>query len=110
VSSGDLVHSDVEAAIARVLAAEADAALALRAAEIEAQEYLEAARARARRIAERTGERLQRITLRIEAAGARSVADLASAPTAVAADATHDGDRLLRAVDAIAAELTGARQ
>ena len=110
MSSGDLVHSDVEAAIARVLAAEADAILAVQSAQIEAQLLLEAARARARRIAEHTGERLQRITQRIEAACAREVAELSAAPTAVAADATHDADRLLRAVDAIAAELTGARQ
>ena len=107
MSSGNLLHSDVEAAIARVLAAEAAAVLAVRNAEIEAQHRLEAARARARRIAERTSERLQRISLRIDAECAREVARIATNAVAVAPDIEHDSKLLNQVVEALVADLTG---
>lgn len=108
MNSGEPVTSDVEAAIARVLAAQADAVLAVRNAEIEAQKYLEAARARARRVDEHASERLQRILLRIEADCVREVAQTAAATATTAPDIEHDADRLTRVVESMAAELTGA--
>lgn len=107
MSSGDLLHNDVEAAIARVLAAEAAAVLAVRNAEIEAQHCLEAARARARRIAEHTSERLQRISLRIDAHCAREVARISATATAAKPDIEHNLQRLNQIVEALAADLTG---
>lgn len=107
--SRDPAQLEVEAAIARVLAAEAAAVLAVRSSEIEAQQYLEAARARARRISEHTSERLQRICLRIEADCAREIAQISATSAEVAADFEHDVERLNRVVAFLAADLTGGQ-
>ena len=109
MNSRDPAHSDVEAAIARVLAAEAAAVLAVRSSEIEAQQSLEAARARARRISEHTSERLQRISLRIEADCAREIAQISATAAEVAVDFEHDVERLNRVVAVLAADLTGGQ-
>lgn len=108
MNSREPAHSDVEAAIARVLAAQTAAALATQNAQIEAQQWLEAARARACRVAEHTSERLQRISLRIESNCAQDVARIAASQAAIAPDLEHDAARLDRVVAALAAELTGA--
>jgi hypothetical protein len=108
VSSSGHVHSDVESAIERVLAAEAAAGVAVQASLAEAQTRLESARASARRIAERAGERLQRLTLKIDAAGHRDVEALERDLPAVARISAEDAERVRRLVDTIAAELTGA--
>ena len=109
MNSRDAAHSDVEAASARALAAEAAAVLAVRSSEIEAQQYLEAARARARRISEHTSERLQRISLRIEADCAREIAQISATAAGVAVDFEHDVERLNRVVAVLAADLTGGQ-
>jgi hypothetical protein len=98
----------VESAIARVLAAEAAAGVAVQASVAEAQARLESARARGRRIAERAGERLQRLTVKIDAAGHRDVAALERALPAAAGITAEDAERVQRLVETIAAELTGA--
>ena len=107
MSSGNLLQLEVEAAIERVLAAEAAAMLAVRNAEIEAQHRLEAARARARRIAEHTSERLQRISLRINADCARDVARIAATAAKLTPDIEHDSKRLILVIEALVADLTG---
>lgn len=107
MASLDRPPIDVEAAIARVLAAEAAAVVALQAAEVDAQRSLEAARARVRRIDEHTSERLQRMSLRIEANCARELAHLAAITAAPAPIFEHDVNRLMQVVDALAADLTG---
>lgn len=103
-------HGDVEAAIARVLDAQAAAVRAVEAAKIEAQQHLEAARARARRIDERTSARLQRMIQRIEADCAGQVALMAAGPASGPGAVAHDTQRLERIVAALAAELTGAQR
>jgi hypothetical protein len=108
VSRPETTTEDVESAIARVLEAEAAAAVAVVAAEVQARDIIEAARARCRRITEHAGERLLRLSLRIEAAAAQEAA-LLDRPLSTAGDRDlDDSARLTRIVDAIAAELTGA--
>jgi vacuolar-type H+-ATPase subunit H len=98
----------VESAIARVLDAEAAAAVAVEAAEAQARNTIEETRARCRRITERAGERLLRLTQRIEAAAAQEVDGLNRPLSNSGNRDLDDSEQLARIVEAIAADLTGA--
>ncbi len=107
MSRPEATVEDVESAIARVLQAEAAAALAVDAAELQARNTLEETRERCRRIGEHAGERLLRLSLRIEAAAARDV-DEVNRPLSNPGNRDLDDSRqLARIVEALAAELTG---
>ena len=100
----------VEAAIARVLAAERDAHEAVEHATREAEAMNEKARADARALAERTERRIQRA----RAAYERMVSTEVAAIDAQAASqdeqqtlSADDWHRLERALETLAAELTG---
>jgi len=97
----------VDAAIARVLAAESAASAAVEAARVQAQAQLERARADVRRIAERTGARLQRLTRRIAAQAEAEVARLQWVPSITDSAASIDPQRVQRAAMAVATELSG---
>lgn len=97
----------VDAAIARVLAAEAAANAAVDVARAQAQASFEQARADARRIAERAGARLQKLTERIARGAAQEVARLQAVPSMPAGSAMIDPERVQRAAMAVAAELSG---
>lgn len=103
----DSSHSDVESAIARVLAAERAAAAAVENCAAQAQLLVEHARTRSRQIADRASRRLQHCIDRINQAATRDTAALDSALPDIPVDPQALVD-LQRVVDRIAAELTGA--
>lgn len=98
---------DVDAAIARVLAAEAAANAAVDQARAQAQVQLEQARADARKIGERGNWRLQQLSRRIASRADQEVLRLQALPTIQASVCTIDPERLQRAAMAVAAELSG---
>ena len=102
----------VDAAIARVLAAEASAREDVEAAGREAEGLLDNARARAREIGDRAERRARTARSRYEAAVMWQVAcieaEAAELQTEHALTAS-DRERIARAVAAVAADLTGER-
>lgn len=110
MSRPEATSDDVESAIARVLEAEAAAAVAVETAEVQARNLIEATRARCRRIDERAGERLLRLSLRMEAAAAQAVDGLNQPLSNPGNRDLDDSRQLARIVEAIAAELTGGSQ
>jgi hypothetical protein len=107
VSRHETTTEDVESAIARVLEAEAAAAVAVEAAEVQARNAIEETRACCRRIAERAGERLLRLSLRMEANATQEVEGLNQPLPNPGNRDLDDSRQLARIVEAIAAELTG---
>ena len=100
----------VEAAIARVLAAERDGRDAADQARRDADALEERARAAARALADRTARRIARIRSAYEARVAAEVAAIdaqAAAHDAVEALSAEDTERLDAALSRLAAELAG---
>jgi hypothetical protein len=100
----------VEAAIARVLAAEADARIAVQDARAAAEARAEAARAATRAIAQRTLSRIATVRMEFERRIAEDVAALNAEAEALAGAPTLSPAELAaleRALAALAAELTG---
>lgn len=103
-------ESAVDAAMARVLQADAAAAVAVLAAREQAQRFEELSRQRARAVAERARSRVARAHRRVEAALQAALAAIAAEAQALGRhDAPDAADMaaVQRAVDQLAAELTG---
>ena len=112
VSARQTAQSDaaVEAAIAQVLASERAARDAVAQASADAVAIADKARERARAIAQRTERRMQHVREAYEAATQAKLAEIAAAAEGVdhrATVASVDRDRLVAAVAALAATLTG---
>jgi hypothetical protein len=102
---------EVEAAIARVLAAEREARAAIDACEREAEAVRAAARSREKRIAERAAQRIAAIRAGMAAKLARRLAAIEAETVGPDPEAARDGAawaRLDAAVARLADELTGA--
>ena len=112
VSARQNAHSDaaVEAAIARVLAAERAARDALAQARVDAAAITDAARERARAFGERTERRMQRVRNAYDAATEAGLADIAADAARIEESerqTSADRMKLVAAVGALAALLTG---
>lgn len=103
-------HAAVEAAIARVLAAEAQARIAVQDAREAAEARAEAARAATRSIAQRTLARIASVRTEFDRRIAAQVAELNAEAAALAGAPTLSPAELAaleRALAALATELTG---
>jgi hypothetical protein len=104
-------ESEVEAAIARVVAAEQSAKASIAAAREDAAAMAEQSRAAARALAERTQQRIRRLRAAFEERVDAEVAALQAQGRALAGDDAPDAaevERVAGAVAALAAQLTGA--
>ncbi len=104
-------ESEVDAAIARVVAAEQAAKASIAAAREEAAALAEQSRAAARALADRTQQRIRRLRAAFERQVDGEVAALDAQGRALAGDDAPDAaelERLERAVASLAAQLTGA--
>ena len=102
-------ESQVDASMARVLAAERDARAAIEAAAVEAAEVAEAARARARLIEERRRTRMAFVHARVDQRLQQELDALTAASRALPAHDEPDAAALARlesAVQALATALT----
>ena len=100
----------IDAAIARVLAAEASAREDVAAAAREAEDLLENARARARGIGVRAERRVRTARSRYDATMMKQVACIEAEAAALQTEhalTASDRERIARAVAAVAADLTG---
>jgi vacuolar-type H+-ATPase subunit H len=102
---------EVDAAIMRVLEAEQAARSAVDGCRRDAERIVEGAQRRARAIAERAARRAARVHHWTDRAIASRVAELESQRAALLGSRAEDDDgtALLRAVELLADELTGAR-
>jgi hypothetical protein len=101
----------IEAAIARVLAAERDAREAVERATRNADALNEKARADARALADRTERRIRSVRAAYERKVTEEIAAIdaqAASQDVLQALSPDDGRRLERALQALAAELTGS--
>lgn len=104
-------QSTVDVAIVRVLRAEASARESIAAARAQAAQIAEQSRSAARALAERTQRRIRRLRATFEARVASEVAALDAQARALADDtapAAAEPLQLERAVESLAAQLTGA--
>lgn len=104
------VDAAVEAAIAELLAAERSAREAVSRSHAEAAALADAARECARAIAQRAERRMQRARAEYDAATQVSLAEVAASAADIEtrnAPTATDRDRLLEAIAALAARLTG---
>ncbi len=105
------VDSVVDSAIVRVLRAETSARESIAAARVQAAQIAEQSRSAARAVTERTQRRIRRLRAAVEARVAGEVAALDAEARALASDTAPGDDepaRLARAVQTLAAQLTGA--
>lgn len=104
------IDDPADAAIARVLCAEAEAGEAIARCEAEAEHIAEAARARIRALTDRTDRRIRAVVSAFERERAARLAEIEAEASAMAGPPVLSPDMLAgleRAVRALACELSG---